>query len=81
VESGPAGHLSERGDYRREQAMSVTERLFLNGFTTVSEMLANDRLAFEEVRQVLEVEPTPDQSWLAPRREGLEAGIGACFGH
>ena len=61
--------------------MSVTERLFLNGFTSVSEMLANDRLAIEEVRQALEEEPTPEHGWLAPWIEGVEAGIRACFGH
>ena len=34
--------------------MSSTERLWLNGFTTASEVLADDRLAIEEVRQALE---------------------------
>lgn len=61
--------------------MSVTERLFLSGFTTVSEVLANDRLAIEEVRQVLEGEPDLNQSWLAPWKDGLEAGLRACYGY
>jgi hypothetical protein len=60
--------------------MSVTERLWLNGFTTMSEVLANDRLALEEVRQALEDDVDSDQPWLAPWRAGLEAGIRACFG-
>ena len=34
--------------------MTSTQRLWLNGFTTMSEVLANDRLAVEEVRQALE---------------------------
>lgn len=60
--------------------MTATERLWLNGFATVSEVLANDRLALEEVRQVLEDDAGLDQTWLAPWRAGLDAGIRACFG-
>lgn len=60
--------------------MSATDRLWLNGFTTASELLANDRLAVEEVRQTLEEESVLDQAWLAPWKEGLEAGIAASFG-
>jgi hypothetical protein len=60
--------------------MSARDRLWLNGFTTASEMLANDRLAIEEVRQALEEEPVLEQDWLTPWKDGLEAGIRACFG-
>jgi hypothetical protein len=60
--------------------MSMTDRLWLNGFTTASELLANDRLAVEEVRQALEEEDVPGRVWLAPWKDGLEAGIRACFG-
>lgn len=60
--------------------MTATDRLWLNGFRTVSEMLGNDRLAIEEVREVLEEDGARDQRWLAPWRAGLEAGIRACFG-
>jgi hypothetical protein len=60
--------------------MSVRDRLWLNGFTTASELLANDRLAVEEVRQALEEESVLDQIWLAPWKDGLGAGIRACFG-
>jgi hypothetical protein len=60
--------------------MTATDRLWLNGFTTASEMLANDRLAIEEVREALEGTPGLDQGWLAPWHAGVEAGIRACFG-
>lgn len=60
--------------------MSATDRLWLNGFTTASELLASDRLAVEEVRLVLEEESVQDKAWLAPWMEGLEAGIAASFG-
>jgi hypothetical protein len=60
--------------------MTTTDRLWLNGFTTMSEVLANDRLAIEEVRQALEEDVVPGQGWLAPWKAGLEAGIRACFG-
>jgi hypothetical protein len=60
--------------------MTSTDRLWLNGFTTASEALANDRLAIEEVRQALEDEPSSDHPWLAPWKAGLEAGMRACFG-
>jgi hypothetical protein len=65
---------------REERAMTSAERLWLSGFTTMSEVLANDRLAIEEVRQAFEEDHGQDQSWLAPWREGLDAGIKACFG-
>jgi hypothetical protein len=61
--------------------MSATDRLWLNGFTTVSEMLGNDRLAIEEVRQALEEDAILDQPWLTAWKAGLDAGIRACFGH
>jgi hypothetical protein len=60
--------------------MTATQRLWLNGFTTMSEVLANDRLALEEVRQALEDGAGSDEPWFAPWRAGLEAGIRACFG-
>jgi hypothetical protein len=60
--------------------MTATDRLWLNGFTTMSEVLANDRLAVEEVRQALEDDILSNQAWLAPWKAGLEAGIRACFG-
>lgn len=60
--------------------MTSTERLWLNGFTTMSEVLANDRLAIEEVRQAFEENQVSDLSWLAPWRAGLDAGLRACFG-
>jgi hypothetical protein len=60
--------------------MTSTERLWLNGFTTMSEVLANDRLAVEEVRQALEEDVASDQPWVAPWMAGLDAGIRACFG-
>ncbi len=60
--------------------MTATDRLWLNGFTTASEMLANDRLAIEEVRQALEDDAVPDKGWLASWWAGVEAGIRASFG-
>ena len=60
--------------------MSSTERLWLNGFTTASEVLADDRLAIEEVRQALEDDLVSNDPWLAPWTAGLDAGIRACFG-
>lgn len=59
--------------------MSATDRLWLNGFTTVSEMLANDRLAVEEVRQALSEDAGSSQPFAA-WRAGVDAGIRACFG-
>ena len=59
--------------------MSASDRLWLNGFSTVSEMLANDRLAIAQVRQALE-EESPDQGPFAAWWAGLEAGVRACFG-
>jgi hypothetical protein len=61
--------------------MTSTERLWLNGFTTMSEVLANDRLAIEEMRQALEEQAVSDQPWLAPWMAGLDAGVRACFGN
>lgn len=60
--------------------MTATDRLWLNGFTTASEMLGNDRLAVEEVLQALEEDGARGHGWLAPWLAGLEAGIRACFG-
>lgn len=60
--------------------MTATDRLWLNGFTTMSEVLANDRLAIEEVRQALEDDAGPDEAWSTPWRDGLDAGLQACFG-
>ncbi len=60
--------------------MTATDRMWLNGFTTASEMLANDLLAIEEVRQALEEDAALDKGWLAPWWAGVEAGIRACFG-
>jgi hypothetical protein len=60
--------------------MTATQRLWLNGFATMSEVLANDRLALEQVRQALEDDADSDEPWLTPWRAGLEAGIRACFG-
>ena len=60
--------------------MTSRDRLWLNGFTTMSEVLANDRLAVEEVRQALEDHLVSNEPWLAPWKAGLDAGIRACFG-
>jgi len=61
--------------------MTMTERLWLNGFTTVSEVLANNRLAIEEVLQALEEDLLiSEEAWLAPWKAGLDAGIRAGFG-
>lgn len=60
--------------------MTSTEKLWLNGFATMSEVLTNDRLAIEEVRQALEEDALSNQAWLAPWKAGLDAGIRACFG-
>ena len=60
--------------------MTAGDRLWLNGFATMSEVLANDWLALEEVRQALEDDEGLDEPWSAPWRAGLEAGIRACFG-
>ena len=61
--------------------MTSNEKLWLSGFTTVSEVLADDRLAIEEVRQVLEDDVSLDQPWLAPWRAGFDAGVRAGFGN
>jgi hypothetical protein len=47
----------------------------------MSEVLTNDRLAIEEVRQALEEDVVSNQAWLAPWKAGLDAGIRACFGN
>jgi hypothetical protein len=60
--------------------MTATEKLWLNGFATMSGVLAKDELALEEVRQALEDDDGGDEPWLAPWKRGLEAGIRACFG-
>ncbi len=60
--------------------MTATDRLWLNGFTTASEMLANDQLAIEEVRQALDEDSVLDKGWLAAWCAGVEAGIRSCFG-
>ena len=60
--------------------MTSKERLWLSGFATVSQVLAHDRLAIEEVRELLEGELVSDQIWLAPWTAGLNAGIRASFG-
>jgi hypothetical protein len=64
----------------RGGTMTAREKLWLNGFATMSEVLANDRLALEEVRQALEDDACSDEPWFAPWRAGLQAGIRACFG-
>ena len=61
--------------------MSTTDRLWLNGFITASELLASDRLALEEMRQAFEEEPRSDRCWDAAWRSGLEAGLAASFGN
>ena len=61
--------------------MTGMERLWLNGFTTASEMLANDSLAIEEVRDAFEEEDrVSTHQWLAPWMEGLDAGVRASYG-
>jgi hypothetical protein len=60
--------------------MTSQERLWLNGFATVSQVLAHDRLALEEVRQVLEGTPVADQAWMDSWKAGFNAGILASFG-
>jgi hypothetical protein len=60
--------------------MSASDKLWLNGFRTASELFASDRLAIEEMRQALEDESPSEGSWDAPWRLGLEAGIAASFG-
>ena len=60
--------------------MSSEQRLWLNGFATMSLVLAQDALAIEEVRQAFEEQPTPDPSWMAPWMAGLDAAIQASFG-
>jgi hypothetical protein len=70
-----------QGGRREEEAMTRTETLWLNGFRTASEMLANDTFAIEEVRQVLEGEESVcPPSWLTAWTAGLDAGVRASFG-
>lgn len=80
IEATPGNPQGGTVDMDEERAMSSTDRLWLNGFTTMSEVLANDRLAIEEVRQVLEEDCVADQQWLAPWKAGLDAGLRACYG-
>jgi hypothetical protein len=61
--------------------MEHKDRLWLSGFTTVSEVLANDPLAIEEVRQALERDLDSDDAWLTPWKDGFSAGIRVSFGY
>lgn len=60
--------------------MTHQDRLWLSGFTTVSQVLSYDRLAIEEVRQELDGELASDQPWLAPWKAGFNAGVRVSFG-
>jgi hypothetical protein len=60
--------------------MASKERLWLSGFTTVSQVLAYDRLGIEELRQALDGDFESDQVRLAPWKAGFNAGIRASFG-
>jgi len=60
--------------------MTPKERLWLNGFATVSQVLAHDRLALEEVRREMEGDPLSDSVWVAPWTAGFNAGLRASFG-
>jgi hypothetical protein len=60
--------------------MSSKDRLWLNGFTTASEVFARDRLAIEEIREALEGDVLLDRIWLAPWKAGFDAGVRASFG-
>jgi hypothetical protein len=59
--------------------MTQQDRLWLSGFTAVSELLEQDRLAIEEVRQVLE-DQSSDERWLAPWKAGFDAGVLVGYG-
>jgi hypothetical protein len=61
--------------------MTAQERLWLNGFTTVGQAFAHERLALEEVRQALEEQLAPEEPWMAPWQEGFRAGVRAGFGN
>jgi hypothetical protein len=60
--------------------MTWNDRLWLNGFSTMSKVLENERLAMAELRQALDDDrlgpPSPLDAW----RQGLDAGVRACFG-
>jgi hypothetical protein len=60
--------------------MAVKEKLWLSGFATVSQVLAYDKLALEELRQALAGDFVSDQVRLAPWKAGFNAGIRASFG-
>ena len=60
--------------------MTHQDRLWLSGFTTVSQVLAHDRLAIAEVQQALDGDFVTDQLWLAPWKAGFNAGIRVSFG-
>ena len=60
--------------------MSSEQRLWLNGFATMSLALAQDELAIEEVKQALEEDLDSGRRWMAPWLAGLNAGIRASFG-
>ena len=66
--------IEEGGDMTHE------DRLWLSGFTTVSQVLAHDRLAIEEVRQALDEDLISDEAWLLPWRAGFNAGVRVSFG-
>jgi hypothetical protein len=61
--------------------MTAQERLWVNGFTTVGQAFAQDRLALEEVRQALEEQLAPEEAWMAPWQDGFRAGVRAGFGN
>jgi hypothetical protein len=60
--------------------MTQQDRLWLGGFTTVSQVLAHDRLAIAEVQEALDGDLVSDQLWMAPWKAGFNAGIRASFG-
>jgi hypothetical protein len=60
--------------------MNSEQKLWLNGFATMSLVLAQDVLAIEEVKQALEDQPTLDQRWIAPWLAGLDAALRVSFG-
>jgi len=60
--------------------MTQQDKLCLSGFTTVSQVLAHDRLAIAEVQQALDGDFVRDQLWLAPWKAGFNAGIRVSFG-
>jgi len=60
--------------------MSFEQRLWLNGFATMSLALGQDELAIEEVKQALEDDLTTGRRRMASWMAGLDAGIRASFG-